>query len=167
MIAKAILGGLGGGMKSLGDSSKTSLSRIEKKETSGSGKEIGALLGKGVKALSDEDIKSIYPDMSDEMIQWFSQINPIKFTYKEEAQELYKDEGKGVDDNEHIGVKAQELEKNPITAGTVETDEHGFKEVDTRHLAFADTAMISELCRKIIEIEKKLSLLEGVLNKEI
>lgn len=102
---------------------------------------------------SDYNLKEIYGDaITDKIIENFAKISAIDFTYKPEAQEQYQGD-KGVDGNEHIGVIAQELEKNPVTEGTVTEDQNGNKVVDTRHLAFADTAAIAELSRRVLALE--------------
>lgn len=102
---------------------------------------------------SDYNLKEIYGDaVTDKIIENFAKISAIDFTYKPEAQEQYQGD-KGVDGNEHIGVIAQELEKNPVTEGTVTEDQNGNKVVDTRHLAFADTAAIAELSRRVLALE--------------
>lgn len=104
-------------------------------------------------AASDYNLKEIYGDaVTDKIIENFAKISAIDFTYKPEAQEQYQGD-KGVDGNEHIGVIAQELEKNPVTEGTVTEDQNGNKVVDTRHLAFADTAAIAELSRRVLALE--------------
>ena len=51
---------------------------------------------------------------------------------------------------------AQDLAKNPVTSGTVHKDENGYMMVDIRQLALTNTAMISQLARKVEELEEKL-----------
>ena len=123
-------------------------------EAAGSAAEAGGL-AEAAAALggSDYNLKEIYGDsVTDKIIENFAKISAIDFTYKPEAQEQYQGD-KGVDGNEHVGVIAQELEKNPVTEGTVSEDQNGNKVVDTRHLAFADTAAIAELSRRVLALE--------------
>ena len=102
---------------------------------------------------SDVDLKSIYGDsIDDKIIENFAKIKAIDFHYKPDAQEEYKGEY-GVDNQEHIGIKAQDLQDNEATKGTVSENENGDLVVDTRHLTFADTAAIGELSRRILVLE--------------
>lgn len=102
---------------------------------------------------SDEELKKIYGDnLADSLVENFAKISAIDFSYTDEAKKEYNGEN-AVDDEEHIGIKAQELEENPATKGVVKTDENGNKEVDTRHLTAANTAVLSELARRVLELE--------------
>ena len=112
-------------------------------------------------AVSDETLKSIYGDsIDDKIIENFAKISAIDFTYNDEAKEKY-DGNLGVDDKEHVGVVAQELAVNDATKGTVSQNENGDLEVDTRHLAFADTAAIAELSRRVLALEEAVKELKG------
>ena len=200
VVAKAILGGIGGGLTEGAKSGRTNWSgrNIQTSDSKfgdqmqqvGSGigniagiigakkaaqnqnqnsadtdKATTAATGKSAEdGKSDENLKDLSDVLgmdSDIALRWMSEIKPISFTYTPEAQRLYAGENKGVDDKQHFGVKAQDLEKNPMTAATVSTDEKGFKEVDTRHLAFANTAMISILSEKVQQLEAKVAYLES------
>lgn len=111
--------------------------------------------------VSDETLKSIYGDsIDDKIIENFAKISAIDFTYNDEAKEKY-DNTLGVDDKEHVGVVAQELAVNDATKGTVSQNENGDLEVDTRHLAFADTAAIAELSRRVLALEEAVKELKG------
>lgn len=103
--------------------------------------------------LSDENLKTIYGDnLSDRLVEDFAKIRAIDFTYKPETVEEYKDNF-SVDDKEHTGVTAQNLEEVESTSGTVETNENGDKVVDTNHLTFANTATLGELSRRVLALE--------------
>lgn len=111
-------------------------------------------------AVSDVLLKTVYGDsLDDKIIDNFAKISAISFEYNDEAKSKYG-EGKAVDDNQHIGVIAQELEANPITEGAVKTNENGDLEVDTRHLTFADTAAIGELSRRVLALEEAVKELQ-------
>ena len=57
-----------------------------------------------------------------------------------------------MDNDLHLGVMAQELEKIPVLRSCVITDpETGFKMVDTAELTLALTAVVAELCRLVDE----------------
>ena len=113
-------------------------------------------------AVSDVTLKELYGDsIDDKIIENFAKISAIDFTYNDEAKEKYGDGEKGVDNQEHIGVTAQELEANDATKGTVTQNENGDLEVDTRHLAFADTAAIAELSRRVLALEEAVKGLRG------
>ena len=107
-------------------------------------------------AVSDVLLKTVYGDsLDDKIIDNFAKISAISFEYNDEAKSKYGQE-KAVDDNQHIGVIAQELEANPITEGAVKTNENGDLEVDTRHLTFVDTAAIGELSRRVLALEEAI-----------
>ena len=107
------------------------------------------------KGLSDENLKKIYGDnLSDRLIEDFAKIRAIDFKYTPEAQKEYSAGELSVDDNNHTGVTAQNLEEVESTAGAVSTNMNGDKEVDTNHLTFANTATIGELSRRVLALEE-------------
>lgn len=101
-----------------------------------------------------EKIERLFQD--DNAIDAFSKIDAYVYKYNQKAQDAYNGE-KGVDDEIHFGPIAQDLGKNPVTSGTVHKDpDTGYLEVDTRQLTLTNTAMISQLARKIQELEERL-----------
>ena len=99
--------------------------------------------------LSDMNAKNMIRDNS--TVNAMSNIDSYIFRYKPEAQKLYKGRS-GVDNDVHVGVMAQDLEKNPVTASTVSTDPvTGYKQIDTGELTLANTAVISDLAKEIKE----------------
>ncbi len=114
-------------------------------------------------SLSDINLKDVYQNIDDKLIEDFSEIASIDFTYSEEAQNKYKGEY-GVDDQEHIGVIAQELEANPATKGIVKVNENGDKVVDTKQLTMADTAVLAELSRRVLALEEAIKNINGGIN---
>lgn len=183
LIAKAILGSIGGALNGAAENaSKNKVDgskNISIDNTAGNTfQKAGEDIGKAIKeakekssdeakekssneakekssnVLSDENLKSIYGnDISDEIIKAFSKIDAADFTYKPDIQEKYAD-NPNMDNKEHIGVIAQQLEENPITAGTVERNENGDLEVKTGALTTENTAAIAELSRRILALEK-------------
>ena len=110
------------------------------------------------KLSSDERLKNIFGDNED-AIKAFAKINAIEFTYNDKAKELPNGESNGVDDDKHFGVKAQELAENPLTESAVKKDPLSeYLEVDTKELTMANTAIISEICKRILIIEKVLGI---------
>ena len=113
----------------------------------------------GAPAVSDgtlknkEKIEKLF--QNDNAIKAFSDIDAYVYKYNQEAQNNYAGE-KGVDDEIHFGPIAQDLAKNPVTSGTVHPDENGYLTVDTRQLTLTNTAMISQLARKIEELEERI-----------
>ena len=211
MIAKGILGGIGGGLQGAGKGSRTvdindmdtnhseefsdlayqvgnhGMDKMKEKtnakmssvmgqqaakaggKNAGADSSAGDVASTGVdaaqageaaeaaSAVSDVLLKTVYGDsLDDKIIDNFAKISAISFEYNDEAKSKYGQE-KAVDDNQHIGVIAQELEANPITEGAVKTNENGDLEVDTRHLTFADTAAIGELSRRVLALEEAIS----------
>ena len=107
---------------------------------------------------SDERLKNIFGDNED-AIKAFAKINAIEFTYNDKAKELPNGESNGVDDDKHFGVKAQELAENPLTESAVKKDPLSeYLEIDTKELTMANTAIISEICKRILIIEKVLGI---------
>ena len=214
MIAKGILGGIGGGLQGAGKGSRTvdindmntnhaeefsdlayqvgnqGMDKMKEKmntkmssvmgqqaakdggESAGADSSAGDAASSGAdaaqaseaaevaSAVSDVLLKTVYGDsLDDKIIDNFAKISAISFEYNDEAKSKYGQE-KAVDDNQHIGVIAQELEANPITEGAVKTNENGDLEVDTRHLTFADTAAIGELSRRVLALEEAVKELQ-------
>ena len=214
MIAKGILGGIGGGLQGAGKGSRTvdindmntnhaeefsdlayqvgnhGMDKMKGKinakmssamsqqaakaggENAGADSFVGEAASSGVdaaqaseaaeaaSAVSDVLLKTVYGDsLDDKIIDNFAKISAISFEYNDEAKSKYGQE-KAVDDNQHIGVIAQELEANPITEGAVKTNENGDLEVDTRHLTFTDTAAIGELSRRVLALEEAVKELQ-------
>lgn len=109
-------------------------------------------------AASDERLKRIFGDNED-AIKCFANINAIKFTYNDTAHDIPGSEDKGVDNDPHYGVKAQELAENPLTQTAVSKDPISeYLQVDTKELTMANTAIISEICKRILIIEKVLGI---------
>ena len=107
---------------------------------------------------SDERLKNIFGDNED-AIKAFAKINAIEFTYNDKAKEIPNGESNGVDDDKHFGVKAQELAENPLTQSAVKKDPISeYLEVDTKELTMANTAIISEICKRILILEKILGI---------
>lgn len=109
-------------------------------------------------AASDERLKRIFGDNED-AIKAFSKINAIQFTYNDKAQEIPNGEDKGIDTDPHYGIKAQELAQNPFTESAVSKDPiSDYLQIDTKELTMANTAIISEICKRILIIEKILGI---------
>lgn len=107
---------------------------------------------------SDERLKNIFGDNED-AIKAFSKINAIEFTYNDKAKEIPDGEAKGIDDDVHYGVKAQDIAENPLTESAVIKDPlSDYLMIDTKELTTANTAIISEICKRILMIEKVLGM---------
>ena len=114
--------------------------------------------GMNMGSLSDERLKRIFGDNED-AIKAFSKIDSIKFEYNDKAKELYPEGEKNVDSDPHYGVKAQDLQKNPYTASTVQTDPNtGYLNVNTQELTMANSAVISDICKRLLAIENILGI---------
>lgn len=180
---KVILGGLGGALQGARSDSKTdfgdSMSKLgdvakkkkptpdedpvkpepeskpaEEKPAVEEQKEEPAVEEGSSDTLSDKDLKAIYGDnIDDKIIENFAKLSAIDFQYTPEAQAEYANE-LNVDDKEHIGVIAQELENNEVTEGAVEHNENGDLTVNADQLTMADTAAIAELSRRVLALEQ-------------
>lgn len=115
--------------------------------------------GMNMGSLSDERLKRIFGEDNEDAIKAFSKIDAIKFQYNDKAKEIYPDGEKNVDDDPHYGVKAQDLQKNPYTASTVQKDpESGYLNVNTQELTMANSAVISDICKRLLAIENILGI---------
>ena len=109
-------------------------------------------------SMSDERLKRIFGDNED-AIKAFAKIDSIKFEYNDKAKELYPEGEKNVDSDPHYGVKAQDLKSNPYTASTVQTDPNtGYLNVNTQELTMANSAVISDICKRLLAIENILGI---------
>lgn len=107
---------------------------------------------------SDERLKNIFGDNED-AIKAFAKINAIEFTYNDKAHDIPGGENKGIDDDVHYGVKAQEIAENPLTASAVKRDPiSDYLTIDVKELTTANTAIISEICKRLLIIEKVLGI---------
>ena len=110
------------------------------------------------KVASDERLKNIFGDNED-AIKVFANLDAIKFTYNDKAKEIPGSEESGVDDDIHYGLKAQDLANNPLTESAVSKDPiSDYLKVDTKELTMANTAIISEICKRILILEKVLGI---------
>lgn len=116
-----------------------------------------AVSGSTSKTTSDERLKKIFCGNED-IVKLFGKIQSVDFKYKPEAKEVVPDaENLGVDGDEHIGILAQDLEKNPVTKSAVQ-EIGGIKTVDTKEMTMANSAVLAEVCRRLENIEKKLGV---------
>lgn len=132
----------------------------DNKSGSGGGMDISSIISgikaaKAAKAASDEDMKTPVDTVSDELIDEMSNVKPFHFYYKPEMQEI--DTTGSVDEDPHIGVKAQDLEKQPLLNSVVSESENGYKQIDIKEMTLANTAAISALINKL----KDLGVLDG------
>lgn len=152
---------LGSDIKSAADAIKSSKANDKEFEVGGKTTSDLAEIADNVKdeQVSDEQLKnkSVF---NDDIIDLFSKINAYDFAYTDKAKDLYLG-NKGVDNDEHVGVMAQELQQNPITDSTVAKDENGYLSIDTKELTMADTAVLSDVCKRLLQIEERLNKLEA------
>lgn len=107
---------------------------------------------------SDERLKNISGGNQD-IIDLFSKINSIEFTYNDKAKKALGNKDSGVDNDRHVGVIAQELASNPITSSAVVQDpQTGYLQVDTKEMTMANSAVLADLCKRVIAIEQALGM---------
>lgn len=110
------------------------------------------------KALSDERCKELFG--STDLLNAIADIDAYRFHYKEGADKI----DPNADPNrERIGILAQDLQKNPaISESVIEQDpSSGFLEVNTKELTTNNTALISELAKRLILLENRVKELEN------
>lgn len=113
--------------------------------------------GAAAAAASDERLKRVCGDNAD-LINLFSKIGSYEFNYNDKAKALNPNGENHVDDKRHVGVMAQELEKNPATNAVINTDKNGYKTVDTAQLTLTNTAVLADVCRRLEALEKQLGI---------
>lgn len=134
-------------MKNIGESLKTAGKNAQ---INGS---VASFTPISTNVVSDERLKEIFG--AETPIDCFAKIHAYEFKYTPKAQEIMQGQDH-VDDKEHFGVMAQELLMNPATSSCVIKDTDGFLKVDTAQLTMANTAIISELSRKVQKLEEML-----------
>lgn len=113
--------------------------------------------GAAAAAASDERLKRVCGDNAD-LINLFSKIGSYEFNYNDKAKALNPNGENHVDNKRHVGVMAQELEKNPATNAVINTDKNGYKAVDTAQLTLTNTAVLADVCRRLEALEKQLGI---------
>lgn len=116
------------------------------------------LLGSGLQAvgtlatgLSDERCKDL-EEKANGLSKLLEPIDAYIYKYKKSAQKKYPNEA---DDNTHVGPMAQDLAKNPVTAGAVEPDKDGTLHVNGTQLALQAIAAIADLSKRVSEMENE------------
>ena len=84
-----------------------------------------------------------------------AQVKPFHFYYKPEVAEI--DDTGSIDSDPHIGIKAQDLESQPLLNSIVSENDNGLKEIDIKEMTLANSAAISALINKL----KDLGVLDG------
>jgi hypothetical protein len=97
---------------------------------------VGGIAGTALSVLSDRRAKTNIDDGSDILSSVAKSIRGHKFSYKSSPSQG------------EYGVMAQDLEKTPL-ANTVQEGQDGMKRIDAGKLTTANTAMISDLSRKL------------------
>lgn len=127
----------------------------------GAGASAGAGAAAAVPPPSDERLKRICGDNTD-LIDLFSKIGSYEFHYNDKAKSLYPNGKNHVDDKRHVGVMAQELEKNPATNAVINTEKNGYKTVDTAQLTLTNTAVLADVCRRLEALEQSMEKQLGI-----
>lgn len=111
---------------------------------------------------SDVCLKQFFYDNDDnrsffdsDILDAYKNLQAIVFTYKPEAAEIDPTQDT---ETVHVGLKAQDIEAQPELASAVKEDpESGYKMVDTREMTMQNAAAISEIAKKLEEIQQKLN----------
>lgn len=117
----------------------------------GSGLQAAGNIVTGFAGLSDERCKERFEE-AENLSKLLEPIDAYIYKYKESAQEKYPEE---TDDNTHVGPMAQDLQKNPVTAGAVEPDKDGTLHVNGTQLALQAIAAIADLSKRVSEMENE------------
>ncbi len=118
-----------------------------------SNKDSGQTKTEDSKALSDERCKELFG--STDLLDAIADIDAYRFHYKEGADKI---DPNATPDKERYGPMAQDLLKNPVTAATVDTsDPSGFLKVDTKQLSLTTFAIVTQLAKKVEDLESILN----------
>lgn len=108
-------------------------------------------------SVSDERCKRLFGENCGDLLDCVSKLNSYVFEYNEKAKSIPGSENKGVDDDIHVGILAQELAANPATAAAVEEDPlSGYLQVDTKELTMAEMAILTAMAKRIKALEEKV-----------
>lgn len=100
-----------------------------------------------------------------DILDAYKNLQAIVFTYKPEAAEIDPTQDT---ETVHVGLKAQDIEAQPELASAVKEDpESGYKMVDTREMTMQNAAAISEIAKKLEEIQASLSETELRLQQKL
>lgn len=99
---------------------------------------------------SDENkkVKESIEEAGGDITKIFGNIDAYLYKYKPEFQ---NDPKANADTN--VGIMAQDLASNPITAPSVKRGDDGYLEVDGARLSSINAAVLSELCKKVAYLE--------------
>lgn len=110
-------------------------------------------------AVSDERCKRLFGENCGDLIDCISKLNSYVFEYNEKAKSIPGAENKGVDNDTHVGMLAQELAANPATAAAVKEDPlSGYLQVDTKELTMAEMAILTAMAKRIKALEEKVGI---------
>lgn len=110
-------------------------------------------------AVSDERCKRLFGENCGDLIDCISKLNSYVFEYNEKAKSIPGAEDKGVDNDTHVGMLAQELAANPATAAAVKEDPlSGYLQVDTKELTMAEMAILTAMAKRIKALEEKVGI---------
>ena len=101
-------------------------------------------------ALSDERCKELFG--STDLLDAIADIDAYRFKYKDGADKI---DPNATPDKDHIGVMAQDLAANPATKDVVEQDPSGYLTVNIKDLAMETFAAVTELAKRVKELEAK------------
>ena len=126
------------GMADVGQKNAQNIGNAEGSLFSAAGTILGGPIGGAVakQITSDKRAKTNIRDGGDMLSSVADAVRGHKFNYKSSPGQ------------EDYGVMAQDLEKTPL-ANTVQEGQDGVKRVDTGRMTMANTAMISDLSRKL------------------
>lgn len=109
-------------------------------------------------SVSDERCKRLFGENCGDLIDCISKLNSYVFEYNEKAKAIPGAENKGVDDDMHVGMLAQELAANPATSAAVKEDPlSGYLQVDTKELTMAEMAILTAMAKRIKALEEKVN----------
>lgn len=99
---------------------------------------------------SDKNLKDVAKtDTADIIEKAYKGLDDIIYKYNNKGQML------GEDDKLRAGITAQSMEGSILESAVIEDPATGYKMVDTRHLALANSAAIKEIFERLDKLEGK------------
>lgn len=102
----------------------------------------------------DKEVVDSHKTKAKTISEYLADIDSYIYKYKDSAKEQMP----GLtDDRKHVGVMAQDLQKNPQTQGTVVEMPNGTLAVDTKQLSLTNTQNLQDLARRLDAVERRLN----------
>ena len=145
-------GAFGGGLKDIKDNFKfNSKDAADAADAASAAKDAASAAKDVASAVSDKNLKDIDKNdtTADIIEKAYKGLDDIIYRYNKKGQAL------GEDDKLRAGITAQSMQGSILESAVMEDPATGYKMVDTRHLALANAAAITEIFERLDKLEGK------------